>query len=62
MSNLELDHLKMDNKSNHKCWAMSSDKYCATVVDNIERVLKRSNLKTPIQTYHSTSEWIQTET
>ena len=38
---------KMTNEDNQECWAMSSDKYCAAMIDNVEDVLQRKGLKLP---------------
>ena len=35
----------MNNESNHEFWAMSSEKYCATAVDNIEECLSKKTLR-----------------
>ena len=37
----------MDNEQGIKCWAMSSDKYCAAMVKNIKDTLKRKDLRLP---------------
>ena len=37
----------MDNEQGIKCWAMSSDKYCAAMVKNIEDSLKRKGHRLP---------------
>jgi hypothetical protein len=38
---------KMDNEQGHECWAMSSDKYCAAMVKNVEDVLQKKGLRLP---------------
>ena len=37
----------MDNEQGIECWAMSSDKYCADMVKNIEDSLKKKGLRLP---------------
>ena len=41
----DLSHL--DNESGIDCWAMSSDKYCAAFVTNVENVLASKGLRLP---------------
>ena len=38
---------KMDNVDGDECWAMSSDKYCAAFVTNVEESLEKKGLKLP---------------
>ena len=38
---------KMTNEENHECWAMSSDKYCAAMIKNVEDVLEKKGLRLP---------------
>ena len=38
---------KMYNAENVECWAMDSDKYCESAVNNIEEVLEKKGLKLP---------------
>jgi hypothetical protein len=38
---------KMDNEQGRECWAMSSDKYCAAMVKNVEDVLQKKGLRLP---------------
>ena len=38
---------KMDNEQGDLCWAMSSDKYCAAMVKNVEETLERKGLRLP---------------
>ena len=37
----------MDNERGDECWAMSSDKYCAAMVANIEDILAKKGLRLP---------------
>ena len=37
----------MDNEEGNECWAMSSDKYCAAMVRNIEDGLNKKGLRLP---------------
>ena len=37
----------MDNEQEIECWAMSSDKYCAAMVKNVEGSLNKKGLKLP---------------
>ena len=37
----------MDNKQGGKFWAMSSDKYCAAMVKNIEETIAKKGLRLP---------------
>ena len=37
----------MDNEKGYKCWAMSSDKYCAAMVKNVEDTLANKGLRLP---------------
>ena len=36
---------KMENKFGNLCWAMSSDKYCAALVNNVEETLSKKCLR-----------------
>ena len=38
---------KMDNEDGDECWAMSSDKYCAAFVTNVEESLEKKGLRLP---------------
>jgi hypothetical protein len=38
---------KMDNEQGHVSWIMSSDKYCATMVKNVEDALQNKGLRLP---------------
>ena len=38
---------KMNNNSGKECWAMSSDKYCATAVANVAEVLNKKGVRLP---------------
>ena len=38
---------RMDNEQGDLCWGMSSDKYCAAMVKNIEETLKKKGLRLP---------------
>ena len=38
---------KMKKKSNHECWAMYLDKYCAAAVKNVEEFLNKKGLRLP---------------
>ena len=38
---------KMDNEHGDECWAMSSDKYCASMVKNVEENLAKKGLRLP---------------
>ena len=38
---------KMDNVHGDSCWAMSSDKYCAAMVKNVEESLEKKGLRLP---------------
>ena len=37
----------MDNEQGIECWAMSSGKYCAAMIKNIEDSLKKKGLRLP---------------
>ena len=37
----------MDNEQGIECWAMSSDKYCTDMVNNVEESLKKKGLRLP---------------
>ena len=37
----------MGNKKGGECWAMSSDKYCADIVKNVEETLAKKDLRLP---------------
>ena len=37
----------MNNETNNECWAMASEKYCATVVSNVTEVLGKKGLGLP---------------
>jgi len=39
--------LLMDNEEDTECWAMSSDKYCTAMVNNIEDGLNKKGLRLP---------------
>ena len=41
------DLSKMDNIQGEECWAMSSDRYCAAMVNNVEETLKKKGLRLP---------------
>ena len=41
----------MDNEYGDQCWAMSSDKYCEALVNNVEEVLKKKGLKLPTKCF-----------
>ena len=36
---------KIDNVEGHECWAMSSDKYCAAMVTNIEETMNKKGVR-----------------
>lgn len=38
---------KMTNEEGRECWAISSDKYCAAMVKNVEDVLEKKGLRLP---------------
>ena len=44
---LGADLSKMNNKDGDECWAMSSDKYCAAMVKNVEETLAKRGLRLP---------------
>ena len=44
---LGADLSTMDNEQGGKCWAMSSDKYCAAMVKNVEETLSKKGLRLP---------------
>ena len=44
----------MDNEQGRKCWAMSSDKYCAAMVNNVEETLAKKGLRLPKKSNLST--------
>ena len=41
------DLSKIDNVEGKPCWSMSSDKYCAALVKNVEQTLKKKGLRLP---------------
>ena len=44
---LGADLSSMDNEQGIECWAMSSSKYCAAMIKNIEDSLKKKGLRLP---------------
>ena len=38
---------QMENEFGDRCWAMSSDKYCAALVNNVEETLAKKGLRLP---------------
>ena len=46
---LGADLYTMDKDQGDKCWAMSSDKYCAAMVKNVEETLAKKGLRLPMK-------------
>ena len=44
---LGADLSSMDNEHGFECWAMSSDKYCAAMIKNVEERLEKKGLRLP---------------
>ena len=42
---------KIVTAGNRECWAMSSDKYCASAVANVEDALQRKGMRLPGKCY-----------
>ena len=51
----------MDNKQGDKCWAMSSDKYCAAMVNNVKDTLAKKGLSLPMKCNLPTKHSYRTE-
>ena len=41
----------MDNEDGDACWAMSSDKYCSAIIQNVEHTLKEKVFRLPSKCY-----------
>ena len=48
---LGADLSPMDNEQEDECWSMSSDKYCAAMVKNVEDTLAKKGLRLPTKCY-----------
>ena len=46
---LGADITTMDNKQGDEFWAMSSDKYCAAMIKNLEETIEKKYLRLPMK-------------